>query len=76
VSVDEWSLAGIFEGGQAKVYIQARPMDVEIVQKFHIEDVRDSSFFEPRIFLVGQEVLLAPHVKPESVAVDVQDFNL
>jgi hypothetical protein len=51
-------------------------MDVEIVQKFHIEDVRDFGFFEPRIFLVGQEVLLAPDEKPEPVAVDVQDFNL
>jgi len=58
-----------------EVHIQTGPMDVEIVQKFHIDNVRDSSFLEPRIFLVRQEVLLAPHEKPKSVAVNVQDFN-
>lgn len=65
-----------FDGLEAKIDVQVRPVEVVWRWLFDVEDLGDGGVFEPRKVIEGQEQLPIPAEDPDAMLRDVGDFNV
>jgi hypothetical protein len=72
----KWVLVRVFERLNLEVDIEIWPVEMNAVEELDIQNTLDRCVLEPRIFLVGKEVLLAENKQPDAVGRNVQNFRL
>jgi hypothetical protein len=56
----------VFERLHLEIDIEIRPVQMNPVKETDVENSLDRSVLEPRIFRVGQEILLVEHEQPDA----------